>query len=91
MTPHTPVAAPGGSHPPVAEESGGLRPPLARTDEAPLARALRILAGDIRPDDYLPVPDEIRADDSTPHTVTVCSYATSGDGPQGYTRPVSRL
>ena len=26
-----------------------------------VARARRILAGDVRPDDYLPVPDEVRA------------------------------
>ena len=29
--------------------------------ESPLDRARRIRGGDIRPDDYLPVPDELRA------------------------------
>lgn len=34
----------------------------APTEPAFLARARRILAGDVRPDDYLPVPDVVRAE-----------------------------
>lgn len=34
----------------------------APAEPAFLARARRILAGDVRPDDYLPVPDTVRAE-----------------------------
>lgn len=34
----------------------------APAEPAFLARARRILLGDVRPDDYLPVPDEVRAE-----------------------------
>lgn len=40
----------------VAEPPVDLSPP----EPAFVARARRILAGDVRPDDYLPVPDEVR-------------------------------
>lgn len=74
MTP-TAAAETGGSRPPLAPDpsagprpplapngSGGSHPPPAEPAEAPLARALRILSGDIRPDDYLAVPPEVQAD-----------------------------
>ena len=57
MTPTTPVAEPGGSRPPLAQN--GPLPPTP-PPEAPLDRARRILSGDIRPDDYLPVTAEVR-------------------------------
>lgn len=68
MTPTT-AAETGGSRPPPAPNGvGGSHPPPAPDGshlppaEAPVARALRILSGDIRPDDYLAVPADIQAD-----------------------------
>lgn len=58
----TPTATAPDSPPPAADGSGGSHPPPAGPAEHWLARALRILAGDVRPDDYLVVPEEVQAD-----------------------------
>jgi hypothetical protein len=43
------------------ESDAATSPPSPQTEPAFLARARRILGGDIRPDDYLPVTPEVQA------------------------------